>query len=894
MTAPAAGQDAGQVVLRNVAELAQRQQARELGSSLARNIFRLLKVAQFHALDNMAFLQQLDQTVEALGVFGTQTGEPLSLLFTKSTVFVSGQLLKASRAEYEAALELSEMVRKLGVTQLTIQNDATRADLKALARLFQPGSRVKAEGGVLEPSPRVRMRYVHAARLDENDNELSPDEQTLRIYAAAVVVMRRVYENLLEGRYQLPNQAKRLAQRLVVLSEGDTPAFLGVTGMRNLNHDAAGRAVNRSILAVAMGRQLTSDLATLSRIAMSALFFDVASPLVTGIAGKGDQVVVAQMTDQAEQRLPAATAMVLTALGQVREASMVRTVIAFEAHWLRQLNALGPLYDGAHRPMVAARIVATAHRFNQLVEPDLAADETPSVDDAISQMRRESKDALDQAMLVLLVGALGIFPRGAPVELSTGEKAVVLSTPDSPALYTRPTVRLVHDASGHPLRAKVVLDLAQDPERQVARVITDPDPELRAACAAVHQSLAPPSGPPVSRSQLAPASGEVEPAPSDFVPTRPPPAAGRASVPPASDGTPRSPEVAGSVQPPPPSSVPRSRRSVPPRSERESGAVELAEAPPSRRWDPRSEEFEPEQSPAPTAVAMRDSDGRIASQPSLAWRLRAASLPPKSRPEGAGRFSHSHAPSASGALERTPFPQLLLYMAERELGGSLVLTVPAAAEETDEVEHAVFFKRGIPTKAHVEARVAPLGSVLVGQGSLEQSQLESIALPTNHESALERELIDQGLVRPEQIAEVRSEQLSERLTFLFSLPATTRFAFYSGVDLLQEVWGQVPGSVSPRVALTCGLREHPDEAVMDRVLQPSEDCPLEMSAGAAIEDFEFDPDEIAVVITIATSTPSMNDLLAAGHDRAVVRRVVYELLLSRCATPLAAKPPSGA
>jgi len=596
MTTEAPTQDAAQVVLQNVAELAQRQQARELGSSLARQVFRLVKVAQFHALDNMAFLQQLDQTIEALGAFGAQTGEPLSLLFSKSTVFVNGQLLKASRAEYEAALELSKMVRALGVTQVTIQTDANRSDLKALARLFQPGSKTKAENGVLEPSPRIRLRYVRAARLDENENELSPEDQVLRTYATAVVVMRRVYENLSEGRYQLPNQAKRLAQRLVVLSEGDTPAFLGVTGMRNLNHDSAGRAVNRAILAVAMGRQLTNDLATLSRIAMSALFFDVATPLVTGTVGVGNQVVVAQMTEQAERRLPAATAVVLTALGHVREASMVRTVVAFEAHWLRQLDGLGPLYEGEQRPMVAARIVSTANRFNELVEPDLAASHTPSVDEAITQIRAEAREALDHAMIVLLVGALGVFPRGSPVELSTGEKAVVVHTPDNPAEYVRPTVRLVTNAQGQPLRGKIILDLSQDPERQVVRVIADPDPVLREACAAVQgvaaptaptapsRPTAPPSNPNTSPT-LPPASPRRPPVESrrgsapeidPLVPVEAPPSTRRPSrsaapsEPPASIGRRRMSSVPGSgqrrsVEPPPPSVVPGS---MPPMSSR--------------------------------------------------------------------------------------------------------------------------------------------------------------------------------------------------------------------------------------------------------------------------------------------------------------------------------------
>ena len=71
------------------------------------------------------------------------------------------------------------------------------------------------------------------------------------------------------------------------------------------------------------------------------------------------------------------------------------------------------MYDGEYKPMVAARIVATAHRFNELMQPDLASNQSPSVDDAIATLRGEARDTVDQAMLVLLVGALGVFGCGA-------------------------------------------------------------------------------------------------------------------------------------------------------------------------------------------------------------------------------------------------------------------------------------------------------------------------------------------------------------------------------------------------------------------------------------------------------------------------------------------------
>jgi hypothetical protein len=70
------------VILRNVSELRQRERARELGAGLVLQLFRLLKVTQFHAPDNMAVLQQLEQTLESVRVFRQQTSEGASMLFS--------------------------------------------------------------------------------------------------------------------------------------------------------------------------------------------------------------------------------------------------------------------------------------------------------------------------------------------------------------------------------------------------------------------------------------------------------------------------------------------------------------------------------------------------------------------------------------------------------------------------------------------------------------------------------------------------------------------------------------------------------------------------------------------------------------------------------------------
>ena len=81
-------------------------------------------IEEDEALDDYvpaAVVQQLEQTADAIRLFGARTGSPLSLLFAKTTVFVGGQLLKGSRAVYTAALELGQMLDKLGLSEIVFQ-----------------------------------------------------------------------------------------------------------------------------------------------------------------------------------------------------------------------------------------------------------------------------------------------------------------------------------------------------------------------------------------------------------------------------------------------------------------------------------------------------------------------------------------------------------------------------------------------------------------------------------------------------------------------------------------------------------------------------------------------------------------------------------------------------
>ena len=860
-----------EIVQDNVRQLARQTKVRELGTSLALQIFRLIRVAQFHALDNMAFIQQLDQTTEAIRAFSDQTSQPLGLLFSRGTVFVAGQLLKASRAEYEVALELGSMLDNLGLSEILISPDVAQDDLRELARIFQPGNQPEVEDGVFRPTPLIRMRRVDSSLLQEEE-ELTPEEQILRTYASSVVVMRKVFDNLNAGRYRLPHEAKRLAQKLVSLSEGDAPAFIGVTAVRNLNHDAAGRAVNRAILAVCMGRQVSEDLSALSRIAMAALFMDVAHPLLTGVVGLDDpNGVVPRLTDDEMRRLPPATSLVLTALGHLRPASMVRSVLAYEAHWLRLRHELGEPYGGARKTTAASRIVATAQRFNELMSPDLAASRQPTPDEAILWMKEDARDPTDLAMIQLLVGALGLFPSGTPVELNTGERGVVVRTSDNPVDFVRPTVELVVAPDGSDISPAQIVDLRLETDRQVVAVVREPDPRLARAVELVAEGTA--TVPPPARSSQRPSARSGPPPP----PSRNP--AAEASAP-RSGAAPASGPSSG-VPPSSPSSVRSSQRAAsrPPAS----GSPDSRRAAVARLNEIPSEE-------SPTVAAFSPLELIRAAQSQRPGRPAPASDPP-ARSSGVGEVRVSEAvvfspegiePSASGQFSRTPLSHLLLYIGSKQLSGTLVIADPASVPGAT-VEHAVVFESGRPIKACLAAGEFPLGDALLEAGLLDEAQLYSdpISQPPTDEAVLESELLEWAMAIEMDLVPLRSKQLHQRLVHLFSLASEASYAFYADEDLLEDHWGRVDAQEELIPIVAHALRLYPEEEAMQRLLATLKRGELVLEEGADADEMGLTPGELAVVDSIEMGDTTLADLAAGFPDRDLVKRVLYLLLITR-------------
>ncbi|HEY8079463.1 MAG TPA: hypothetical protein VIF62_35275 [Labilithrix sp.] len=884
------------IVTNDAGELVRREHARDLGANVVVAIYRLAKLAQMHDLQNQAFTRQLEQTHQIISDYCLRAGFAINVLFAEKAVFVAGQLLKGSRGVYEAAAELGEIFARLGGQELFIDRGLTRDELFGVAEQISIGFR-SASHAFRSPTPKVRLRPVtDAARLRGLDLEdLSPDERIVRMYASAVVIMRRFFEDLQASKYILPRRIKRIAQSLVDLSDGSTPSYLGVTEVRNANFDEAGRAVNTAILAVSMAREITTDRTILAQIAMAAMMHDVARPRALALASSAGSAMPGMqgpsvLSEDQEDRLAAGAAAVLTALGRVNEPSITRTVLTFESLWLRRQTWLGPVYWGQRAATIHARMISISRRYNDLLTPEPGL-LPPTPDYAVARLSEELTDPQDRAVLRMLISALGLLPMGTVVQLNTNETAEVVRGPKGPG--ERPRIKLLTDERGAPIAQPVEIELAQDLRRQVGRVIsvdgwkkgleTGPDPNAPPpdydpdADAPAHDVQL--SEPPAMR-----AEAELEAVPMS-VPAMPPPAQ---SSPPPGHISPLQPVVSsrtradqyadqfaqwGQVSEPPaapetPSESPiAARDSV-------SSSIQSGEH--------NSSASLPSLGSSPSAVA--EAMGRMINdslRPPAAVSgdrtVMSTGAPDEVAPRGTSRPKQQREPTARGNLAATPLPHVLVYMLDHALSGSVLFD-----DGTDNPD-AIYFVRGVPSKIRLRDPVGLLGEMLVQGSFLETKAVDQAVEGARRLGILLGEyLVGHDLATREAVTWALEAQVLHKIAHIANLPPELGYSYYRDVDML-EGWGGGEVTMSaPLNPILASVRNWMDRARVRATLNRIGKHPLVLHDESDLTNLALLPEEQTTLDLIKSDPIPLSQLFKRNvAEEEVVSSLIYALAVTR-------------
>lgn len=432
------------------------EEIRDKGAEVILAVFRMLKNSLVHAVDNKAVVLTVKETHTIMKDFAAMVGGYISITFVDETIFVCGQLLRASRSIYTSAMEVGKLLANCDVSELSCTAEMTEQNLLELCQAFSIASRDPAKRNTLLEAKltNVAVRAVDSSlqsRRDEDAN-LPPLEQALRAYASGLVVMRQFFDKVARGKTVLPHRVKRIAQRLVALAEGNESSLLSMLTLANAHRDEAGRAVQTAILTLVVARKLTTDRTVLAQIAMAGLIADIGRVRIAG--GKSDQYVA--LGDDAERLVPALSAALCIASGGVNVQNALRTVATFEATQLERTALLGALYKRQMSPLIQSKLLHIVRALLDLMAPRDTTRPLSALD-ALSAVSR--LPTVDETLFKLVVQALGVMPTGTVVEFETGEWGIVVGPSANRAAVARPRIKLVTDRSGQVFAKPKEIDL---------------------------------------------------------------------------------------------------------------------------------------------------------------------------------------------------------------------------------------------------------------------------------------------------------------------------------------------------------------------------------------------------------------------------------------------------
>jgi hypothetical protein len=446
------------------------EEIRDRGADIILSVFRMLKNSLVHSTDNRAVQTAVKETQAMISEFAAAVGGYVSITYVENTIFVCGQLLRASRTVYDSAMEVGKLLVTCGVSELSFTGDITERDLLQLCDAFSIASRDPQRRKHLLESKlsQIVVRAVDSSLRSKEtvEDDAPPMELALRAYASGLVVMRQFFDRISKGKNVLPHRIKRVAQRLVALADNHESSLLAMLTLANAHRDEPGRAVQTAILSIVVARRLTKDRVVLGQLAMSALMADIGRARLAGPAG-ADRLV--QLSDDVERQVPSLTAALCIATGGVNVQNALRTVTTFEATQLERQALLGPIYKRQMAPLIQSKILHAVRALMSYLAP---RDTTRPLNalDALTQVSR--LPTVDETVFKLLVQSLGVLPTGTVVEFETGEWGIVIGPSENRAAIARPRIKLVSDRSGQVFAKPKEIDLgAPSQGRRFPRIV---------------------------------------------------------------------------------------------------------------------------------------------------------------------------------------------------------------------------------------------------------------------------------------------------------------------------------------------------------------------------------------------------------------------------------------
>ncbi len=397
------------------------------------SLFVLMKSGSVFDLNNPTLHAACDRIANAAnGTFLLHGGEAV-MQFRPDGIFVNRQLVKVGGRRYEHIEYVTSMWGAFGVGTLVV-NSQTDGDtwlevIKEFRRFAKGESEYSKIFDIQIPGIRI-LPPDGKEGVDGDGVEVSDRFNALRTYTICGLLAERLMERVLADKPAQLLEVKRPLAELTSAGMSCPDVLIALTLLKRNKGPLHTHLRNAACISIVMGVELGLPRGQLLNLAMAAVLHDVGRLYYPDGTGSAKELEYNRAQESIRR----------VALWP-NQNSATRAVICNE---VRQWA--GSKKEYPYEVTTQAKIIAVARAFDRLTSP---GKKNPALlpDEALRVILKEAGRRYDEAVVRLLVNAVGMYPIGSVVALSNGKTAIVvgISKNGDPAL---PRVKVIRDKNG--------------------------------------------------------------------------------------------------------------------------------------------------------------------------------------------------------------------------------------------------------------------------------------------------------------------------------------------------------------------------------------------------------------------------------------------------------------
>ncbi len=333
-----------------------------------------------------------------------------------------------------------------------------------LKKLDKAGSRVKAAGRehesttILEPLAPLKIQRNLYREVSPLQKEVKKAKQLhQKVYGAVVEII-----DILETQ-QLDNlslgETRKVASEMVDSVLRNPDAFTWLSRVQEKDEYTYSHAVRCSVWAILFGRHIGLPKRDLDVLAMAVLLKDVGKVML-------DAALIANTNRSPEEELLYETFVDLGADILRKTLGVEPRMISIVKTHCERLNGSGyPQHLVGDKIPLLGKIAGIVTYYDFVTNPR-GSRHPIAPSKAVAKLYELRNIQFQEELVVEFIRAIGLYPTGTLVELSTGEVGVVVEQNFERRL--KPKVIVVLDTFKQPLREFVLMDLSEDDKRKQA------------------------------------------------------------------------------------------------------------------------------------------------------------------------------------------------------------------------------------------------------------------------------------------------------------------------------------------------------------------------------------------------------------------------------------------